>query len=326
MKHFIKIYFSVILIIMFALLLVGGTYIGMQREHFAFVNAKEFVDAFGKNSDLELSDIERAQKYSSRINILVVGKEHQRTDTIMFLSYDTKEKIANVISIPRDTYYERKEYSAAGNKINAIYQSEGIVGLMTAVENILGLEINNYVEIDYDALIAVVNAVDGVEVYIPMDMNYDDPYDSPPLSIHFEQGNRNLSGEEALEFLRFRKNNEGVGYPNGDLGRIETQQAFVKELIDKCISLKAVEVIKTCYSYVETDISMEDAVKIASGLIGFSSDNVEMTTMDCYGKYIDGLSFVIPNEPSVKNYVYSLYGVYYEDSVIINDSEIQEDD
>lgn len=294
----------------------------MNKDNFAFAGFRDLLNSFNKYSDLELSEIDRAQKYSSRRNILIVGKEHQRTDTIMFLSYDEKEKKANIISIPRDTYYKRDGYkSAAANKINAIYQSEGIVGLMSAVEKILGLDIDNYVEVDYNALVAVVNAVDGVDVDIPMDMDYDDPCDSPPLSIHFKKGPAHLDGQDALEFLRFRKNNEGVGYPDGDLGRIRTQQAFIENLIDKCMSLKIVEVVSTCFAYVETDISLVDAVELASGLIGFSSDNVEMITMDNYGKYIDGLSFVVPNERSIRKYVYNMYGIYYEDTIIVNNEE-----
>lgn len=322
MKHFIKTYFVSIFAVLMVLLMVSGIYIFLNKEHFAFAGIKDTINSFSKYSDLELSDIERAQKYSSRTNILIIGKEHQRTDTIMFLSYDEKEKKANVISIPRDTYYKREGYkSTSANKINAIYQSEGIVGLMSAVEDILGLDIDNYVEIDYNALVSIVNAVGGVDVYIPVDMNYDDPYDNPPLSIHFEKGDAHLDGQDALRFLRFRKNNDGVGYPDGDLGRIRTQQAFVQNLIDKCISLKIVDVVTSCFAYVETDISLIDAVELASGLIGFSSDNVEMTTMDCYGKYIDGLSFVVPNERSIKKYVYDMYGIYYEDSIIVNNEE-----
>jgi len=322
MKHLIKTYFVSIVAILIIILMISGIYIFMNKDNFAFAGIRNVINSFSKYSDLELSDIDRAQKYSSRKNILIVGKEHQRTDTIMFLSYDEKEKKANIISIPRDTYYKREGYkSAAANKINAIYQSEGIVGLMSAVEKILGLDIDNYVEIDYNALVAVVNAVDGVDVNIPMDMNYDDPSDNPPLSIHFKKGPAHLDGQDALRFLRFRKNNDGVGYPDGDLGRIKTQQAFVSNLIDRCISLKIVDVINNCFNYVETDITLIDAVELASGLIGFSSDNVEMITMDCYGKYIDGLSFVVPNERSIRKYVYDMYGIYYEDTIIVNNEE-----
>ena len=61
-------------------------------------------------------------------------------------------------------------------------------------------------------------------------MNYEDPYQD--LSIHQSKGYRLLSGDDAMQVLRYRhdnrKNGKMLGYPDGDLGRIKTQQGLLK--------------------------------------------------------------------------------------------------
>jgi anionic cell wall polymer biosynthesis LytR-Cps2A-Psr (LCP) family protein len=67
---------------------------------------------------------------------------------------------------------------------------------------------------------------------ISSNMNYDD--DSQNLHIHFEKGETvHLDGEKAEEFFRWRKNNNGTGLAEGDLGRIENQHMFIEKVIDK---------------------------------------------------------------------------------------------
>jgi len=79
-----------------------------------------------------------------------------------------------------------------------------------------------------------------------------------------------------LEFLRFRKTNyEGYsGYADGDLGRIEAQQQFVKSAIKKAISFRLPKVVSDVYPYVDTDISLGEATSLALSSVGISTDNV----------------------------------------------------
>ena len=126
-----------------------------------------------------------------RVNFLLLGLADGNTDTIMVASYDTVNQKVDIISVPRDTYYARSGYkSYAYNKINSVYRTEGIVGIATAVSELLyGLPINYYVIVEYDDIRKIMDAIGGVYVDVPFRMKYDDPYADPPLHIDIPQGN-----------------------------------------------------------------------------------------------------------------------------------------
>ena len=83
----------------------------------------------------------------------------------------------------------------------------------------------------------IVDAMGGVWFDVPRNMNYDDPYQD--LHIHQEKGYRLLTGDDAMQVLRYRHDNDmRYGYPDGDLGRIKTQQGLLKAMIEQLMSLK----------------------------------------------------------------------------------------
>ncbi len=123
-------------------------------------------------------------------------------------------------------------------KLNAVYgfkDGGGNEGVRQAVEEILGIDIPYVIAVDYDAVKAVVDLVDGVEVDVPFAMNYDDPYADPPLHIHLDAGVQTLTGDDAIGFIRFRKSNDGR-ISDGDVGRIERP-----EEVSDCCSRKNID-------------------------------------------------------------------------------------
>ena len=313
MKHFLKIYLTTILLFTFVGIVTIIGYLAFNKDAVIFPSFGEVINAVKSNEDKNLSPLEKAIKKSSRINILLVGKEHVRTDTIMLLSYDKEQKKANILSIPRDTYYARDGYEGKQQKkVNAIYQSEGIEGLKLAVEKITMIPIHKYICVDYEAVVKIIDIIGGVEFDVPLNMKYNDPHDSPPLEININAGLQNLNGENALKLLRFRQNNDKTGYPDGDLGRIKTQQAFIRAAAKKALSPKLPSVINEGFKYIDTNFTLTEILSMATNLIGFSMDNVEMDLIDNYTKTIDNLSYVIPNEAGIRQYLYALYGVEEE--------------
>ncbi len=313
MARFFKVFFSTLFIS--ALLIIGGFYLYLRifnpLDNLGYEsNNPDFND---NNDDIEndpnATPLEKAIKSSKRINVLVVGLEHTRTDTIMVASYDRKNKVGDIISIPRDTLYEREGYTSGGLKINAVYQSEDIDGLIDAVETLLSIPIHKYVTVDYEAVVEGVNALGGVEIDIPFPMRYSDPYDDPPLYINIPAGRQFLDGENALKFLRYRK-----GYSEGDIGRIKAQQEFVKETVKKLLSFKLPTFIKEVYPYVGTNFSITELIALASDAVGFSMDNLSTHILPGVGKYIGDLSFVIPNHEETLQLVYKMYGLIDETS------------
>jgi len=316
MKHFIKIFFFSLLI--FSLVLSTGIF--TYAKYFSPQEiAEEEPDDEGATDEDEETEfdtpLEKAMHESERINVLLVGLEGTRSDTIMLASFDRKTKEANIISIPRDTYYQREGYSKFSNtqKINAIYgmEEEGIKALTKAVENITGLTIDNYATIDYDGVRAAVDAIGGVEVDVPFHMRYTDPYDNPPLDINIPAGKQIIYGDKAMEFLRFRKTNYPgySGYVNGDLGRVEVQQKFIKSAISKALSLRLPSVISAVYPYIATDLTLTDLLGLGKDAIGFSTENLETTTLPGTDKMMAGVSFYFADGEEITKLVYDLYNV-----------------
>lgn len=319
MKLFLKIFaFSLII---FTLVTTTGIYtytkfaLPNDVEEDRIGDAASGFDEEDQEIDPDATPLEKAIKNSNRINILLVGLEGPRSDTIMLASFDRKTKEANIISIPRDTYYQREGYYRYSDvqKINAVYgmEEEGIHALMKAVETLVGIPIDNYATIEYAGVRAAVNAIGGVEVDVPFHMRYTDPYDKPPLDINIPAGKQIIFGDKAMELLRFRKSNyEGYqGYANGDLGRVQLQQTFVKSAIKKSLSLKLPNVISAVYPHVKTNLTLTDMLTLAKDAIGFSTENLETTTLPGTDRMLGGLSFYVADGEQVTKLVYDLYNV-----------------
>ncbi len=184
-------------------------------------------------------------------------------DTIMVATYDVPNAKVGVVSIPRDTLVDRKT-----PKINAAYLGkDGASTLKSVVADLVGFPIDYYITVDITAFKALVNAVDGVDFYIPCDMDYDDP--TQDLSIHYQEGMRHLDGAQALEVVRFRHNNDGSGYT--DVGRSQTQQKMLAAIAKKVFSLSSVtkfnRFVDIFTSYVKTDLSASDIAYFASNAL-----------------------------------------------------------
>ena len=310
-KHFIKIFFASLLLISVVLSFTALGYIFLVDKDIAigkieFGNDEKNGFAFYESSTFDYgTSLGKATSNMKRFNILLAGLENKRTDTIMLVSYDTENKTADIISLPRDTYLPRNtDDEAELKKINAVYGQEGIEGLTLRVQGLLGIPVEKYAVIDYEAVVACVDMIGGVQVDVPFHMEYTDIYDDPPLYIDIPEGVQVLDGEQSLKFLRFRK-----GYDNQDLGRIEAQQQFIKSFVKRSLGLQLPEVIKEAYSHIETNISVSDLLDLAGDLVGFSTDNINTCILPGMETPLEGLSFYIPDENGIKNLIYSLYGL-----------------
>ena len=248
---------------------------------------------------------------SERINVLLLGLNDNMSDTIMLGSYDIENQEVDVISIPRDTYYKR-DYKPRGanQKINAVYSSEGIVATAKAVSEVLnGIHINYYAIIDYDGVESVVDSMGGVPMDVPFAMRYIDKYDTPPLNINVPKGEQVLTGEKAMEFLRFRKSNVSgySGYPTGDIGRIAAHQEFMKAAVSQAIGLSLPKVVKTFMESVESDLNVGVAVKVASKAVGLDRENINTYTVPGDGDTIDGLSFWVTDQDKIDEMLTEMY-------------------
>lgn len=223
---------------------------------------------------------------SNRVNVLLLGETREKlSDTIMLASYDPDTKDIDVISIPRDTYHEREGHSSPGEKkINAAYWGDPVSSAQAVHEVLEGIPINYYATVNYEGVANIVDAIGGVDVDIPFDMNYEKP--SENLSIHLKAGKQTLNGEDAVRFLRYRS-----GYANGDLGRVEAQQQFIESAIKKSLSLKLPKVANATIENVDSDITLRVILSMASDLPDMGSNSISTNTLPGNSGMYQGLSF-----------------------------------
>lgn len=247
-------------------------------------------------------------KLEPNLTCLVMGRNQSLTDFIVLAQYNPNTRELSMLSIPRDSFVGE---GSPDGKINSIYanyggKEKGINKLKEKVEEMTGIEIQHYLLFDASMLKKVVNELGGVTVNVPINMNYDDPYQNPPLHIHLKKGTQLLTGSQAEQFVRFRKNNDGTGYPNGDIGRIAAQQNFIKALISEILKAENIGKIKNlaqiAISNTKTDITLELVEEHLDEVVTFKMDRIRMETLPGIGKYqkYQGVtrSYYILNETS----------------------------
>ncbi len=225
---------------------------------------------------------------------LFLGVNGALTDFIMLGKYDPNTREVFAISIPRDTYVE----NSWDHKINSVYaKGYNPQNTIDEVEKITGVKADYYVVFKTKALREIVNAVDGVYVTVPFNMNYDDPYQD--LYIHLKKGYQKLNGKQAEQFVRYRS-----GYANADLGRINTQQEFIKAMIKRCLEpqnlLKAKQLIQIGLDNVDTDVTPEIIAKYIDDAIAFKEDRVHMMVLPGEPGYVNKISYFMYDKEKTK--------------------------
>lgn len=232
--------------------------------------------------------------YKERINVLLLGVDTlsnekkqtgTRSDTMMILSVDPITKTGFILSIPRDSYVQIHGQEKM-TRINHAHSYGGTELALSTVKDFIKIPIHHYIKVDYNALFKVVDDLGGIEFDVPIDMNYSDTQAKPPLKINLKAGIQTLNGEQAMGLLRFRKD-----YPDRDLGRIRTQQAFIETVLKKLASPASIpkipKHIETAYQYVETDMTLQDILSLIKIGISIDLSYVEKAT--------------IPGKPTMKN-------------------------
>lgn len=213
--------------------------------------------------DMSGQEQEELKRRDQVWTFLLMGTDdgNGNADTLMVATYDVAQQKVGVVSIPRDTIVDRtwSRYP----KINGAY-SRGISQVRQEVSHLLGIPIDYYIKVDIKAFVALVDEVGGVDFYVPVDMNYDDPWQN--LSIHYSKGMQHLTGQQALEVVRFRHNNDMSGY--SDVGRTQTQQALLRAVAQKVLSWNNVDDIGAFVDifdkYVDTDLKVQDMLYFAT--------------------------------------------------------------
>lgn len=223
-------------------------------------------------------------------NILLLGTGGEGhdganlTDTIILASIDQKNKIVPMLSIPRD-FYVKIDKLGGGSRINQVYELgkdkydsvTGINIVKEAIEEMTGIEIHYYVRINFDGFKDIVDALDGVDVYVDNEIN--DPYYPKGETIYYETfhlpaGQQLLDGDTALKYARSRKT-------TSDFDRSKRQQkllfAIKNRAMKKDILLdpgKIKNLFEAVSANIETNLSLRHIIELAKISQDFKEENI----------------------------------------------------
>ena len=254
----------------------------------------EASQRFNINGNENIINDDAVNKEEGQYLILLVGVDKNgnddntdftRTDTIMLISADTKTGKMELLSIPRDSSVKIRDKF---DKVNHAHAFGGIELTMQTLRQFLGLDIDYYVQVNYQALINIVDALGGVDYDVPEGINIH----KGKVKIH--PGPNHLDGNEVMWYLRTRNI-----YNNGDIGRVNTQQAFVKAMVDEMVKkskdMNLMTFISNYIKYVKTNLPMSAMLDLAGHIDSFSSDKMSTHTVPGMEQTINGTSYWIPD-------------------------------
>lgn len=236
------------------------------------------IDTYGKISSVSRSDV----------NIVAVVNP-------------TLEKIL-LVSIPRDYYVKLHNTNGYNDKLT----HAGIYGIdmsVNTIEDLLDINIDYYLRLNFSTLTKSIDLLDGVDIYSDITFN---PTTNPSLTIY--QGLNHMNGEEALAFAR-----ERYAYQTGDRHRGENQQAIIEAVIKKLSNPKNItkykDILNSLDGTFETDMSYKDITNLVKLQISKNIDwNVTSISLDGKGSMMPTYSMgerklyvMIPDEETVVN-------------------------
>lgn len=250
------------------------------------------------------------------MNLLLLGKDYDsyKTDVMVCVSFNFEDKTVSALHLPRDTYVVDGDYSGRINTLlpryltqsrtagaeNALH--EGIKLLEQKLFSDFGIQTDGYVFVDLDAVETITNAVGGVTVEIPADIDYEDK--EREISLHLKAGKTHLDGKTASDFVRYRQ-----GYLQSDIGRINAQKLFVASFVDKLSSYDNIsslqKVVTALTPYLTTDLEADDLLYLATSLCMTDAEKIVFYTAPGNGIEKNGASYY-------GVYKDSLYGILKE--------------
>jgi LCP family protein required for cell wall assembly len=238
---------------------------------------------------------EAEQASGDPLDVLVLGVDKRpsatedtstRSDTIMLVRVVPATGMVKLLSVPRDLYVEVE--SGKKSRVNAAYAYGGVDQARTVMEDLTGIEIDNYVIVDFEGFEQVIDAMGGVRVDVGSGVF--------PEHWNMGEGMERLNGYKALKYARYR------GTPRADLDRIDHQQKLLAALRRQAlrwnIITKLPGIIKVTNENVDTDLGVLQVIPLARALVLNGEDN-RMTTSELEGhpeSLSDGEQVLIPAE------------------------------
>lgn len=323
---------KIILLILLIALIAYGCYFAFQ-----YYNHKNKMEGkvYDPLSATALGIDPEKLKTIGRLNILILGESgigdgYKLTDSIMIASYNPQTQQASLLSVPRDTYVgKRNKDTASSNylasyKMNAVYRNgTNLEETIDCVNNLTGLELENYILIDTDAIIEIVDAIGGVWFDVPIDMDYDDL--NQDLHIHLKAGYQLIDGDKAHQLLRFRHNQDGTSYPveygDNDIGRMRTQREFIQATAKQLLKIenvtKVVNLLDIVFNNIKTNLDMQTLKYYIPYIFKFNTENIVSDTLPGEAEKCNGIWIYTANKTKTKQVIEDLF----TDKVIVEEEK-----
>jgi LCP family protein required for cell wall assembly len=290
---------SAVGLVVVALAVGGGSYLWLHR----LVESTHPTDS-GISSVVGATS-EGAIGTPTGMDIILIGSdkhpdnagEESRSDTVMLVHADPDEDYLSILSLPRDLRVEIPDHGRG--KLNKAYADGGPELTIKTVELLTGVDIDEYVEVDFQAFRDITDALGGV--YIDVDRRYFNQDPEWEL-IKISPGYQLLDGDQALDYVRFRHD------LNYDFGRMDRQQRFLTALREQAmgwnLALDLPGVVSALFDNLVTTLDTNDILRLAYWGIRLGGDRIrqvsivgDMQTLD------DGQSYVIPADGAVEEAV-----------------------
>lgn len=229
--------------LLFLLLAGGASAYFLQQLNSVSADTEEELER-GEKSDLRDQAVDPSEDSFSVLFLGVDDREEGsmdgRSDAMVVGTFNKDSKKVKLVSIPRDSLVNIEGHGE--DKIAHAHAYGGTDLAVQTVENTLNIPIDYYVKSDFAAFTDIINDLDGVDVNVPFDFTEE--------GTEFTEGPATLNGEEALKYVRMRKQD-----PRGDLGRGERQQEVLESLIKKAGSIESIDNYDDVFDSVSENVS-----------------------------------------------------------------------
>ncbi|MCH4184193.1 MAG: LCP family protein [Eggerthellaceae bacterium] len=207
--------------------------------------------------------------------VLVIGSDKwenygERSDAMILTRIDPTKHTITMVSIPRDYPYM---LNGQKNKINAAFSQGGPAGAVTAVEDVTGVQISHYVEVDFQGLAQFVDSMGGIYVDVPYTIDYQ-VYTGDQDTVHIDAGYQRLDGTQCVALSRMRT---AYNDTEEDAMRQYNVRAMASALLKSIIHSPVAQIpslVQQLSQCVTTDISLQDMTSLATNFA--QADNVTL--------------------------------------------------
>ncbi|QQK77098.1 LCP family protein [Salicibibacter cibarius] len=294
-----KIIFSLAALVSVVIIVAGGLVFYFITQASNLVDETQSSLERGDHSDMRDVAVDPDE---DNISVLFLGTDNRDgdldglADAILLATFNRDEGSVNVISIPRDSYVQIPGQQTQ-DQINHAHANGGTDMAIDTVENLLDVPVDYYVTLNFDAFMDTVDVFGGIEVDSPLsftEQNADGDMDA----IEIDEGPQVLNGEEALAYVRMRKQDSA-----GDLGRGERQQEVLGALIDEATSLSSMANYNEVFDRLQENMNMNMSFNEILGLHTYASavNEIEYHQLDGENVRENGVEYYQVDDTDLAN-------------------------